>query len=820
MKRNLIKVFYYLPIVLLFTPFAFAQNTNLSGESLAPKSSINWARDNYVAPTEDKTGSEQTEESDIDPNGPWMICEIKTEGLKNIRKKTITKNISAKVGHLYEKFAIQDDVVSLMALGNFDDIEIDISSKEGSRVNKADDEDANTYPCHTITLLFKEKPILDKILYKGRKKLSKSTITGAMALKVKDPYASSKMEADIPKIIDAYAQRGYINAQVSYEENFDSEENIVIITLIIDEGTRTKVKDVFIEGADKLNQKKFLKQTKNRTGKIYKEQLLPQDQYKATLYARNEGFYDFKITDFDKEFNEDKSEVTLKYKVHEGNNTVFGKTTFTGNTLFTEKELDNMVFYKKGKRFNQQKFDATIRDIQENYANKGFLRAQIQPVRKLNEDNTLDIDYEITENNTVFIDHIDITGNESTKTYIFAREVPFKEGDIFSYEKIRRGQSKIMNLGFVNDAQIDITPTNDINKVDVGYNIVEGRPGMFTAGVAMSSLDGLYGDISITHMNLFGKAQRLSVRGLFGKRILDYTLSWSTPWVFDRPVSFGIDLFNTRRYRSYMGTSSAYTEKRKGGRINVGPRFNDDIYNLGFSYSFKNIDIYDIDSEFVGDDDGLVEGKTNISTIGVSFAIDTRDNYWDPTSGSRNSIGVELSGGPMFGDLDIYEINFKSSYNKTLINIGKDYPIVLMIGNRAGIVKPYGRTDIVPTYERIFLGGADTIRGYDNTGQIGPERGGELYYMANVELKFPLAREGRRTLAQIAAFFDIGNSWKNFDDIKFKTGTAIDEFKMGVGVGLRLVTPTLPIRLDWGYGLNHKSGEKRGYIYFSMANLF
>lgn len=819
MKRKLYPFFYCLTFTTLFTSFAFAQTTNLSSESLAPKSSINWARDNYVAPQENKTNTTE-EETDIDPNGPWMICDIKVDGLKNIRKKTITKNISAKIGHLYEKSSVQDDTASLMALGNFDDIKIDISSKEGSRVNKADEEDAQTYPCHTITLIVKEKPILEKILYEGRKKLSKTTITGAMALKVKDPYSQAKMEADIPKIIDAYAQRGYINAKVAYKDKFDPEQNTVIITLIINEGTRTKVKDVIIEGSEKLNQKKFLKQTKNRAGKVYKEQLLPQDQYKATLYARNEGFYDFKITDFTQDFNEDKSEVVLKYKVHEGDNAVFGTTTFSGNTLFTQEELDNMLFYKKGKRFNQQKFDATIRDMQESYANKGFLRAQIQPVRKLNEDNTLDIDYEITENNTVFIDHIDITGNESTKTYIFAREIPFKEGDIFSYEKIRRGQNKIMNLGFVNDAQIDITPTNDINKVDVGYNIVEGRPGMFTAGIAMSSLDGLYGDVSITHMNLFGKAQRLSLRGLFGKRITDYTLSWSTPWTFGKPVSFGIDLFNTRRYRSYMGTYSAYTEKRKGGRINIGPRFNDDIYNLGFSYSFKNIDIYDIDSEFVGVDDGLVEGKTNMSTIGVSFAIDTRDNYWDPTSGSRNSIGVELSGGPMMGDLDLYEINFKSSYNKTLINIGKDYPIVLMIANRAGLVKPYGRTDIVPTYERIFLGGADTIRGYDNTGQIGPERGGELYYMANIELKFPLAREGRRTLAQIAAFFDIGNSWKNFDDIKFKTGTALDEFKMGVGLGLRLVTPTLPIRLDWGYGLNHKPGEKRGYIYFSMANLF
>jgi outer membrane protein insertion porin family len=95
-----------------------------------------------------------------------------------------------------------------------------------------------------------------------------------------------------------------------------------------------------------------------------------------------------------------------------------------------------------------------------------------------------------------------------------------------------------------------------------------------------------------------------------------------------------------------------------------------------------------------------------------------------------------------------------------------------------------------------------------------------MYYIANAELKFPLAREGRRTIAQLAAFFDIGNSWKDFNDIKLKTGTDENEFKMGVGMGLRIVTPSLPIRLDWGYGLNHKDGDKRAYIYFSMANLF
>lgn len=758
---------------------------------------------------------------DFNPEGPWMICDIEAKGLKNIRKKTVTKNISAKEGRLYEKNAIQDDVSSLMALGNFNKVDMDMSVMAGFRKNKEDKQDSQSYQCHRLTVIAEELPIFDNISYKGRKALSKGTITGAMSLKVKDPFSEIKLESDMEKIKAAYSERGYTAAKVSYEISENKEESTVEVTLVLEEGNRARVKEVIVEGLDKVNQKKFLKQMSNRKGKVYKEQKKMEDIYKATVYARDLGFYDFAIDDYAPVFSEDNSEVTITIKVTEGHKAVFGDTSFNGNIVLDNKELDKYIFYKKGKLFNQQKFDTTVRDIQEAYANKGYLRAEVNPVKNLDEQTSrLNITFDITENNIVYIDHIDITGNETTKTYIFARELPIKEGQIFSYEKVRRGQQKIMNLGFVNDAQIDITPTNDISKVDVGYNIVEGRPGMFTAGVAMSSLDGLYGDVSVNHMNLFGRAQRLSLRAMFGSRILDYTVSWSTPWLGDHPTTLGVDIFDTRRYRSYMTTSSAYTEKRKGGRVHLGPRFNDDIYNLNFSYTFENVHIYDIDEQYQGLEDGLVEGTTNESTFGTSFAIDTRDNYWDPTSGARNSISFDLTGGPFLGDLDIYKVDLKSSFNQTLININKDYPIVLMVANRAGMVKPYGKTNDVPAYERVFLGGADTVRGYDTAGEIGPETGGEIYYVGNVELKFPLAREGRRTIAQLAAFFDIGNSWRNLDDVRFRTGQAEDEFKMGVGFGLRLVTPSLPIRLDWGYGLNHKTGEKKTQIYFSMANLF
>ena len=813
--------FLVITLSLLLTSCTFAQlldtnsvssplNTNYFG-----KSGVDFTSGNYVGQEEEKE-----ENNTFSETGPWLICELKTEGLVNINKKTVLKNISAKQNTFYTFPDVQEDKNNLMALGNFENVEIDITPLASKAKNKADKKDKELYPCHSLTVILEEKPILEKFLYEGRKALSKSTIQKAMMSKLKDPFSESKLLADMDKIKATYAENGFLNAQVSYTFEINKEENIVIVTLNINEGQKTRVKEVNVEGLNKIPVKKFLKQLKNRPGRVYKVQNIPTDNYNATLYARNEGYFDFKIENYVPVFSDDYSEVTLNYTVQEGIKAYFGDTTFQGNTVLTEKELDKSIFYSKGKLFNQQKFDGTVRALQEAYANNGYLRAEIVPEKDL-QDDTLNIKFQIQQNNLVYVDHIDITGEGNTPKYIFAREIPFKEGSVFSYSKVQRGQNKLMNLGFLNDAQIDITPTNDINKVDVGYNIVEGRPGMFTAGIAMSSLDGLYGDISISHLNLFHRAQRLTARAMFGKRILDYTVSWYTPWVYDRPVGFGIDAFDTKRYRSYMDTYSAYTEKRIGFRLNVGPRFSDDIYGLNFSYTLENIDIYDIDSRYANqEENGLIKGKSTQSTFGITAIRDSRDSVFDATEGSRNSIGLELTGGPFMGNVDIYKVNLKSAYNFTLFNIGKDYPIVLMIGQRAGSVKAYGRSNIVPAYERIFLGGADTIRGYETAGQIGPATGGEIYYIGNVELKFPIAREGRRTLAQLAAFFDIGNSWKDISDVRFKTGENVGDFKMGVGFGLRIVTPSLPIRLDWGYGLNHKPGEKRGYIYFSMANLF
>lgn len=766
--------------------------------------------------------AEESAQPEMDPNGPWMICGIEVDGLKNIRKKTVTKAASAKKGVLYDRYQVSEDIQDVSALGNFDSVEVDISPMPGQRKEK--DGGNELYPCHRITYLVAEKPIFDRLTYTGRKHLGKGAITQAMTLKIKDPFNEAKLQADLERIKAKYAEKGYVNADVQYQLTKDDSLGVVYVELIINEGDRVRVGTVTLNGAEELPADKILKKASNRPGKVFKPQNLQRDYVKMILYGRNKGYSDFMLTAPNVDINEEKTEVTISYDVTEGEKVDFGSVSFEGNNVFTPQELQKQVFFREGHLYNQKDFDDTITAIQNEYANKGYLQARVTPVKDI-RDGKLNLTFDISEGHIFYIDHIDVTGYTNTKKYVFTRELSIKPGDLYDNEKIRRSQTKILNLGFINDVQVDLQPTADPQKVDLGFNIVEGRPGMFTAGLAMSSMDGLYGELSINHMNLFGRAQRLSLRTLFGKEILDYTVSWSTPWIYDKPTSLGVDLFNTRRYRSFADDNQAYTEKRIGGRVKIGPRFNDDIYQLSFGYSFEHIDIYDVEERFrpplsnPGDPSYLEEGTTNMSTVSADFAVDTRDNIWDPTRGWRNSIGLALAGGPIGADLDLWYLNARSIFNYTVLNPGGNYPIVFVLSNKFGSVQAYGRTKEVPPFEKFFLGGADTIRGYERAGEIGPEYGGDMYYVMNAELRFPLAREGRRNMAQFAFFFDMGNSWNHFDDLDFSLGPNPNQFKAGVGVGLRFTTPSLPIRIDWGYGLNHGPNEDRSHFYFNISNM-
>jgi len=501
---------------------------------------------------------------------PWVLGEIAVEGNKNMKAVVVRSQVKARKGDLYDRPDLDRDIQSLLGLGNFERVAADVSLTDKpvpahfAKVAGAD-------RMVRLTFLVKEKPLVKKVKFSGNKKVSRSALEDATALKAKDPLDENKLRDDQEKILAKYHEKGFLDATTRYEVARDTAALQSEITWIVSEGPKSHIEAVAIAGVKACKPQKLMSLMKNRTkgwfrAGVFTEKELPDDVKKIEDFYHNHGYLDVVVSTPAVAVSTDKTRVYLTMSVLEGRAYKFGDTTFSGNLIYTSTELAKALEYRRGKVFNQEKFDASLHSIQELYADKGRLRARVSPVKTFNRQTALmDVGLAIVEGNIVYIHHVYVEGNKVTKAYVFKREVTVKPGQAFSLSRIRKSRERIMNLGFIDDVDVDIQPTPDPDKVDLAFDVTEGKPGMLTAGAAYSSIDGLIGTLSLQHMNLFGRAQRASLQWSFGKRVQDYSASWSTPWVKDKPVTQTILVGNavtsnsSQVYAMQQGGAYAFT---------------------------------------------------------------------------------------------------------------------------------------------------------------------------------------------------------------------------------------------------------------------
>ena len=750
---------------------------------------------------------------------PWVIGEIKAEGLKNVKMSTIRGQTKARKGDLYDRPDLDRDIQSLLGLGEFERVGAELALTDKpvpENFRKAAGSDRQV----VLTFTVKEKPVIRKLTFSGQKKLSKGTLADELTVKTSDPLDRFKLEEDVKKIVDKYHEKGFLDATVDMDVKVDTAASKAEVVFNVVEGPKSRIELVEISGVKAFKPKTLLGLMKNKRKKVFFEKDLPADHKKIETEYKNNGYLDVRLSTPLVTLSPDKTRIAIALGLDEGRPYRFGVTTFSGYIVFKSSEVFKAVDYKRGAVFSQEKYEETIRSVQELYADVGRLRARVNPVKTYNpKTDQMDVRYEIVEGPISYVDHVDVDGNKATKTYVIKREVVLKPGDHFSAARVRKSREKIMNLGFMDDVDVDLQPSPvDPDKVDLTFDVSEGKPGVLTAGAAYSSVDGLIGTLSLKHLNLFGRAQQASLNWSFGKRVQDYSVSWTTPWVGEHPTSLGFDAFHTRRINPFQGNLNAYTERRTGGTARLGPRFSEDKYQLKFSYTLQQVSIENIDpnQNFQGE---LTPGTSLQSLLGAEIARDTRDSIWDPTRGTRNSIGATLSGGPPFGDINYAKPTIANQAHATLFNVD-DWPFVLSLYNRGGYITAFGKSTSVSVQDRFYVGGQDSLRGYSPSGEAGAPSGGTIYDVANLEFGFPLARERHKTIVKVVLFADAGGSWAGVHDMSARFGGDTNDLKSDVGIGLRFVTPAFPIRLDYGYGLNHRPGEKLYQINFGLGPLF
>jgi outer membrane protein insertion porin family len=735
------------------------------------------------------------------------ISSILIEGLYNVKLKSVLSILNLKKGESYSVDAAKEDIRAILGLKCFSNVEVSFDKHNG-----------------VLTFAVSEKAYIEHITFKGNIKFSNEKLKNVSVLKAKDYYDEILLEETKNKIRSLYKDEGYADCEIISYSTVNTDTNKMTVTFFITENNKVTIGGIKIEGINSFKNKKILKLMKTKSKKIFKENILKEDLISIQMFYANNGFMDCKVVSLADRYNESRTEVFLTLNVREGSRYKIGSIICSGNFIIDDKEIKKIIKFKSGQVFDQRKVIETIADMSAMYSCKGYIYTEINPdFNKKSNTGIVDINLSIKENFLVYVGDIYIDGLVSTKNKIIRREILLSSGDILSVGKINRSIAKIYNLGFIETAEPKLLYTKEPDIMDLSFSITESKSAMFTAGLGYSStVDKFIGSIQFQHMSLFGLGQKLNFMLEFGKRRLNYEIDWTEPWIFNKNVSLNLKIFNLKKRKDFNENErDIYNENRAGITAEIGPKISDYI-RLLFGYAFEHIKSLDMDNLKSEGNEILSYASTNgepvkykATSIFAQCMYDLRNYIFDPSMGRIYILNLQLAGTFLGGD-----VNFVKGVVKSTWFFSTFWKFVLSVNMEAGIITSYGNQRYIPLAEKFHIGGASTVRGYKYRTEIGPYDGGTVKGIMNIEYKFPIVAEKGRTIIQGVMFYDIGGVWKNLKHVDLRLGYDNEKLHSGIGFGIRFTTPAFPIRLDWGYGLNHKEKESRYQFYFNIGNIF
>ncbi len=745
--------------------------------------------------------------------------EITHVGPQSVSDELIRANIRTKIGDEYNPTRINDDVTNLYRTGYFSNIRV-LEDRKG--------ED------YTLTYVVVAKQSLTEIRFEGNKKYSDAKLNKKITSKVGEPLDERKLFTDTQAIRKLYESSGYHRTTVDYHTVVNENTGRGSVTFEITESPKVRIKDVVFEDAQAFSQGKLRKAIKTRrkwmfswltgSGKL-KDDQFEEDKARLAEFYRNEGYIDFEIRDIKFSYPSEKRMI-IHFHLYEGKQYTVGSVDFKGNALFPTDQITagwqrnqkGFMRMKPGSTFSPRALAEDIDAIQDFYATRGYIgkgssdRVRVLALRTPNvERGTMDIVYEIEEGEPSYIEKIEIKGNTKTKDKVIRRELAVNPGERFDMVRVRLSQQRLEGLNYFTKVETEVDPTDIVNQKNLIVSVEEGTPGNFYIGAGFSSIDSLFGYVGLTQGNfdLFnppyftGGGQKLRLQAQIGTQRKDYLVTFIEPWFLDRKLIFETDLYH--RELSYQ--SDLYDETRTGIRLGlVRPLFNDFV-RVGLSYTFEQVGILDVDpsaSQTIKDE----EGRRLVSKLGTYVAYDTRGGGMLPNRGQRTELSADLAGGPFGGETDFYRLNVRHS--RYFKGLAEGHVIELLA--ETGVIEPYGASPNVPLFDRFFLGGATTVRGYkyrrvgpkDNTGE---PIGGSTYWWGTAEYSVPIIERLR-----FAVFYDVGMVYTPAYYYNFS------EYNDNVGVGIRLNIPRMgPLKLDYGIPLRSGDNGNSGRFQFGVG---
>ncbi len=320
-----------------------------------------------------------------------------------------------------------------------------------------------------------------------------------------------------------------------------------------------------------------------------------EDKEKVIAELHKRGFSDAYLISDSISIDTTSNLMTIHIEIYEGPLYYFGKLEIKGTEKLPSGYLYSKMKFKEFDIFNAEKYQESIVELYTAYQDIGHLHIQVTDEKKTRNDSIIDISYEISEGLPSLINLVRIIGNTKTKDKVIRREISSLPEQVFNRTKLIRSVRDIMALNYFANAIPDLVdlPNGD---VDVVFDIKEKQTGEIMAGAGYNSRDRLVGNVGMSIPNFRGIGQRLSFNIEFGSRRNSFSLSFTEPWLFDRPTLLGADIFALNR-RWF----SDYTEGRRGGSLRLGRRLRwpDNYFRAFVTYRLEETRFNDFDQDFI-----------------------------------------------------------------------------------------------------------------------------------------------------------------------------------------------------------------------------
>ncbi|MBU1694464.1 MAG: outer membrane protein assembly factor BamA [Verrucomicrobia bacterium] len=732
---------------------------------------------------------------------------VRTQGYGVVDTNAVMGFATLQVGEEYSAMAVSRDVRAMQQSGLFASVSVEAQPGPGGV---------------SVFYVVEGRPRMRDLEIVGAEELGNRKVRTLMVLGPGEPVDDSLLAVRSQNVLETYRKKYFPDARLTWKITPAEEAGWVNVRITVKEGRRATVKQIRFSGNRKVKARDLLKVMKQRrvnwlswiTGAgTYDPDALETDRESLRQVYHARGYLDAEIVEPEIK-PVGRRGLRVRIAVNEGAAYRIGSVMVSGITSAPPAEVEAVVRLKRGDVASTTGMEKNAQAVRDWYGSRGRIRTDVR-VDLVADPKTrqADVQYQVEEGREARIQEIRIRGNSRTKDKVLRRELAVYPGELYNEVKVRTSERRLLNLNYFEYVNSYPSPTDDPGWYDLNIEVEEQRTGQLMAGAGFSSVDDLIGFVELGQGNfdlfgwpsLTGGGQKLKLRAQFGTKRSDYELSFIEPWFLNRRLSLGVDLFS-HESRYY---SSLYDQKNVGGSLTLGHALGA-FSRVNLTYNLQQIDIFNVSSNA----STVIQeeaGQYTKSALTLELVRDSRDHPFIPSRGNRSSVSATVAGGFLGAETDLYGFEARTSQ---FVPLWFDH--VFNIRGWAGVVENYGDSDRVPLFDRHFLGGPRTIRGfkYRDVGphdENGEPIGGLTAGFLTTEYTLPVAEKVR-----LAFFYDVGMVWEQAWDAD------LDHLNSGLGFGVRFDLPGFPIQLDYTWPIdtdpeNERAGGRFsfwiGYVY-------